>query len=213
MCKKLIVCAGMHRSGSTWLYNAVRLIIASQGLPVYGCFSSNYRQDDGRPVHVVKTHAFSPGLKGLADCIFTTRRDLRDVAASAVRMQLCRHDPSHVVEYLIRIVEQDYVPWMQFSDFELPYEEMVRDETHFIEVLGLFLGATVSGEDIRGRIEALGPGAESLLHEGHITRREPGTFAEVLPPETIHAVEKAFRGWQAQRGYSQTPDPRQTPCG
>ena len=208
MDKQVIVCAGMHRSGSTWLYNAVRLIIASSRVPVYACWVNKYKPDDGRKIHVVKTHLFYPKIREAADCIFTTRRDLRDVAASAVRKGICRSTPMDVLAYLTRIIDEDYIPWMQSSDFEVPYEDMIRDEPHFIEVLAAFMGFSVDGGEIKAEIDALDPDdPEALLSPGHITRREPGTFAETLGLPAIRAVETAFQGWQEQRGYSRRHGP------
>lgn len=214
---RLVVCAGMHRSGSTWLYNAVRLILASQMLPVYATFVSNYRKSgcsDGRPIHVVKTHRYYRDIQEAAECVFTTRRDLRDLAASAVRMGLCPSTRSGVIEYLTRVLDEDYIPWVQFSDFEMPYETMMADQERMIGILAAFMGFSVNEVAVREQIDRLThEDPETLLAPGHITKGTPGSFPETLPEDCILAVETAFQRWQEQHGYSQRPDHSQRPSG
>src|SRR5262245_49638153 len=83
----IYVCAGMYRSGSTWLYNAVRLILAKAEVP--GLAAGWIAEKDTLLKHknpVVKTHAFDADLAACETAVvLTSHRDLRDVLASLHR--------------------------------------------------------------------------------------------------------------------------------
>ena len=83
----IYVCAGMYRSGSTWLHNAVRLILARAGAP--GLAAGWIANKDFLLTHetsVVKVHAFEEDLAGREGAIvLTSHRDLRDIMASLQR--------------------------------------------------------------------------------------------------------------------------------
>jgi len=53
-----VLCAGIPRSGSTWLYNAARLLLAHAAGParVYGAWVEQYDPSHPEPWHVVKAH-------------------------------------------------------------------------------------------------------------------------------------------------------------
>ena len=60
--RKLILIAGMKRSGSTWMYNAVRLMLKDAGKDVYGCWIDDYDESNTAEFHVVKTHKWDKDL-------------------------------------------------------------------------------------------------------------------------------------------------------
>lgn len=79
-----IVIGTYYRTGSTWLYNAVRLSCLEAGLTVS-------IQGDAEPVEydtdviIHKVHLHSPELSAVADRVFTIERDLFAAEASFER--------------------------------------------------------------------------------------------------------------------------------
>ena len=82
--RKLILIAGMYRSGSTWLFNAVRMFLELKygKENVYGCYITDYKREDERQFHVVKTHEYIQEIAEAADLIVLSERDFPGIAAS-----------------------------------------------------------------------------------------------------------------------------------
>lgn len=80
---KLIVIAGIKRSGSTWMYNAVRLILKHAGYTVHIAGDGQYYQPDCKADYqIVKKHPYDPKLAAAADYVFTSDRDDEGIRAS-----------------------------------------------------------------------------------------------------------------------------------
>src|SRR3954454_11133001 len=87
MAKKVILCAGPSRSGSTWQYNIIRLLTKAAYGESYGAWVLDYDPANPAPAHVVKIHDPQHLGKLVPNAIVTGHRDLRDVLASARRMK------------------------------------------------------------------------------------------------------------------------------
>ena len=88
MKSKLIIAAGFYRSGSTWQFNALRVICELHfGKDnVYSCFSDHYSPETrAEPIHIVKIHKWNEELARQADLVFTTHRNMEDVKGSMKR--------------------------------------------------------------------------------------------------------------------------------
>ena len=80
---KLIVIAGIKRSGSTWLYNAVRLCLLHAGKTVHIAGDGQFFQADCKADYqIVKKHPFDKQLADAADYVFTSDRDDEGIRAS-----------------------------------------------------------------------------------------------------------------------------------
>ena len=126
---RLIVCAGVYRSGSTWAYNMVKLIIqaALPGVRIGGCFAENIEElapfgADHCDLVVLKTHpqqSLLSLIEFLNPPVILSVRDPRDCVASWMQMlgeefsvfqprlmkscfaalRLARHDYTHTIRY------------------------------------------------------------------------------------------------------------------
>ena len=72
-----IVTAGMKRSGSTWLFNVVRMLAERQygKRNVYSAWYGDYDRADKREVHIVKVHGFDRSLVEAGTLVFTSARE------------------------------------------------------------------------------------------------------------------------------------------
>jgi hypothetical protein len=202
---KKIACAGCHRSGSTWLFNAVRLIMETTGQEVYSCFATEYDAENTAPIHVVKCHNKRKFLLD-SDRIFTTKRDLRDIAASAVRRELI--DQSECIDYLYRLLKQEYRPWKPLSHLEIKYEDLIRNQNLYVQNIAKILRVKVKPAVIRKKIESLSiPKGEnqrdpvSLLHSNHITDGTHGSYKKTLSPYMQDLIQATFHNWLARNDY------------
>ena len=88
---KIVLCTGMPRSGSTWLFNAVRLLLQSEAAEVCSYWKGDFdalkflRSAGPEKILLLKIHRHSPVLEKKAAVIFYSIRDIRDVIASKIR--------------------------------------------------------------------------------------------------------------------------------
>jgi len=208
--KRRILCAGMHRSGSTWLFNTLRMIHIFDNESVYSYFFSEYDSSKGEnaSIHVAKTHQFDDVLDVRYDYIFTTCRDLRDIAASAVRKGIITNHTNTVVKYLRHVVSEEYENWRTYSDLEVIYEDMVHDKVCTTRDIANRLDIEIDPLVVSQAVEQL-PFPEkgqpyfrdTQIHYGHITNGTPGSYSETLSSRTINKIERQFSDWLIGHRY------------
>ena len=207
-----IVCAGLRRSGSTWLFNAVRLILEQTGESVYGCFVDRYKSENLSPIHVVKTHKYLDGLRKRARHTFMTYRDLRDIAASAVRMRLTKNSAPDIGRYLRALVAEEYNPWSPHADLQIPYEDMLDRGPLYLRQISELLAVKIDPQKVYHQLEAIRtpPTTErtydktTLLWPNHITDGRPGSYRDTLSPEVVTFINTKFGPWLESHGYEST---------
>jgi hypothetical protein len=208
---QLIVIAGMHRSGSTWLYNVARIACINAGKLTYGDFVNSYREWADltvADVHVIKTHLFIPELCDRADVVLNTVRDIRDAVASMVRRGLIPNTVDDAAECARNLIEAEHAPWRRWTNLELRYEDIVRDRTaaaaRVLAVIGL---SHVDAAEVVRDVEKLNlrvlraHDRVSQLHPDHITDGRAGGYGATLSVEAIRAIESTAADWLREFGY------------
>lgn len=150
---KVVICAGPERSGSTWLYNALRLMLQSTDYRTHsywlhkistkGLKSRGYgRQEDGVQI-VVKTHEWSDSWNPkCADVIAVTERDPCDVINSYLRVGWLHKDIEYLKTYLSSYLS-DHEKWKSVSHIVIPFEDIIDvggQEVVRLRALGALLG-------------------------------------------------------------------------
>jgi hypothetical protein len=208
----LVLCAGMPRSGSTWLYNAARLIFLNSDLTHditnYGWVGDLYALERKRRM-IVKIHDYSDKLCRLEvpKIVLYSYRDLRDALASAKRKW--GQNPS--IELADHYIKND-IKWQKNSDFIMRYEEMIKNPHAILSRLSDFL--SLPGIDVTKIISQIndlsyeGPGKKNqtynminLLHKGHITDGRHGTWENFIDKELAEQIMEKYRDWFAQNNY------------
>lgn len=120
----VIVIAGVPRSGSTWLYNAVRLICETAKLDIYACWVADYTPDEHSicDVHLVKLHN-AKDLNFPHHHVLTTQRDLDERLASLLRMGWIDPTPEAILKAAKGHQMIDSY-WRERTDFETSYENI-----------------------------------------------------------------------------------------
>lgn len=207
----LYVVAGMHRSGSTWMFNTVRLALMMAGRDVYATTAEPpalYDKDNPAPFHVVKTHAYRSSLARDAAYVMSSKRDLRDIAASMVRLGKLPNEPEPLLDFLqgeVKRLDQ----WRTYARLVGTYEEMIRDKVEYTRLLlrGLDIagGATLVSREVEAlqvpSREAKTYDPVTLLTPGHITDGCAGGYKDTLSQEVVEAIEGRFMYWLEQEGY------------
>lgn len=163
----LILSAGMPRSGSTWLYNALRLLLLERH-PGPGQLACGWVGDLARlppaPCRLVKLHEYDATLAAQASFVVWSFRDLRDAMASQFR-KFGTPPTLGLADYLIA---QD-ARWTARADHVMRYEDLLSDPAgevqRLAQALDLHLGAAASETaDSVGADASLGaPGAQASL--------------------------------------------------
>jgi hypothetical protein len=212
----VVVCAGLLRSGSAWLYNTARLAMAARG-PVHA-YPEHLHDPadpllrDPGPQQLIKAHGFRADLCERADRILITRRDLRDIAASAVRVGLVEGEFG-VVRLTGQVVAA-HRAWRPHCAAEIVFERMIADKLGATQQVidALFDGAETARPDcaaVSQAVEALEPppgerGAYdplTLMVPGHVTDGRAGSYEQTLPRKWIEVIEQLHGDWLREHGY------------
>ncbi|SMY09215.1 tetratricopeptide repeat protein [Flavimaricola marinus] len=129
------VIAGVPRSGSTWSYNAARLLCERNNLSYYAEWCEDYKPEDhpACDLHIVKLHA-PEQLIETRHRIVTSYRDLAERLASLVRVGWLADEPEAIrkaARHQATLTEY----WADKSDFEISYDDILH-RPH-IAVLGI----------------------------------------------------------------------------
>ena len=179
-----IVAGGLSRSGSTWQFNALRILMQhaakSVGLPESTVFSSHgHSIDDLQPclkerICVVKVHEFLPRVLVQADAVFVTHRDPRDVLlSSAQKIEACLLAGKQPLESAFR----SYAAWVPHACHDMRYEQMAAggaaQELHSMAVkLGIV--GVVNLLDVEAQLGQITHRAEPNVQQQQQTGLMPG---------------------------------------
>lgn len=209
----IYLCAGMYRSGSTWMYNAVRVTLSHAGVPglTAGWIAEWERLVDSRNA-VIKVHSFDARLASMAGVILVSHRDLRDMAASLHRKCQNKFFAARLSETV-----RDYMKWAERAAYDLRYERLLTGKLQELKKIASALKlparilqrldyAAICKEVDAEKFtpERAGAGsydARNLLHANHITDGRHGTWLGCLSDEIVADIETRFRSWMLAKGY------------
>ncbi|MFN3955451.1 MAG: hypothetical protein ACK4LQ_13445 [Pararhodobacter sp.] len=171
-----MVIAGVPRSGSTWLFNATRLLIEASGSTLHSAWVADYRPADHAEAdfHLVKLHQPAE-LSFACHCLLTTRRDAVSQLASLLRMGWLAPD-GEVIRTRACELRGLYEFWAARSDLEIAYDQICDQPELALQRVQAQIGLGSRGTDLSrvfdglnrlkppdtGRYDPL-----TLLHPGH----------------------------------------------
>ena len=176
---KIIIVAGIYRSGSTWLYNAIRLSLKCAKKKVYGCYVGDWNKKHKAEYHVVKLVRYDEELPHLPEleAIFTSYRNLDSIIGSMKRraenltddrfINETKHE--NISDYILNLLK-----WQQWSDYMMLYERAMRQPAQTIHQICAVLNIEPDVNLVCEKLNALkvpktGFNKTTLLHAGHIT--------------------------------------------
>lgn len=204
----VLLVAGMRHSGSTALFNILRLGMESLGLP----FESGYTEKlelekvaaSESGIFLLKTHEYRDDVAQLADFVFTTKRDLRDTVASAVRRKFPLCERLSAIEYS-KYNRQLWEIWSELSDYEFHYETHMREPARSVMNVLDAVGLQRAGAyEIAKGINALPTDQYNvtLLSPTHITDPERKlTYQDNLTQEQVYIINRNNARWLEVNGY------------
>jgi hypothetical protein len=209
--KVTILVAGMRHSGSTALFNIIRLALERNEMNFVAGYSEKIVVDEldfnQTELALLKTHELRDDILQRATFIFTTKRDLRNTVASAVRRKFPTLEKVGGATEYAKYNRSIYEQWSNKSNFEFCYEEFITQPLSVIQkvlsVIGLHKVDSVS---IYNQLMNLPTDqySKTLLSPIHITdpARERN-YLDTLTDKEIQVIDSQHAGWLQQNGYQQ----------
>ncbi len=171
---RIVLVAGVPRSGSTWAFNAARRLYTEAGTDLCAAWVDDWDRASPAPVHLVKAHQVAE-VDFTPDLVLTTARAPADCIASLVRMGWVPREPEAIRRaHAHHLRLQDH--WRAQSAIELDYDRILADPAAELARLAGVLGLEVPSDRIAAiAAELAGMRApeggsydpETLLHPGH----------------------------------------------
>ena len=170
-----IVIAGLYRSGSTWLFNVVRLICQQHGT-VYSCFGDKYEAYEAMKYdfQVVKVHKFDEiWIKD--SVILTSWRPWREVRKSMIRLRQQGHTGNKTQHIRLVSFIEDLARWNCHNNYMMHFEDIYTRPYGVINDVSAAIGLECNTRKIFNKVSKIKPPSKgvdnkTLLHAGHITK-------------------------------------------
>lgn len=160
---RLVVCAGLIRSGSTWQFNAVRVILeTATGKPVTTAHGHDgaalLKSCEGAEHCVVKLHEFDRAVLERADMVLVSHRDLRDCLLSTALMFGACYDAqpfamNHVNNHTLVSMFGHFEQWAAHAAYSMAYANLAADPLAELRRLARALRADVDVVAVRRRLD------------------------------------------------------------
>ena len=191
-----IVAAGLSRSGSTWQFNALRILLQHAakaiGQPENLVQSAHGHSVDDlqacltHRVCIVKVHEFLPRVLNQVDAVFVTHRDPRDVLlSSAQKIEACLLAGKQPLESAFR----SYAAWVPHACHDMRYERMATggaaQELHLMAIK-LGIADAVNLVDVAAQLGQVTHRAEPNTAQQVATGLMPGHLTHLTTDPGAH---------------------------
>lgn len=180
-----IITAGMYRSGTTWQFNAVRVLMELEHGEenVYSCWVDNYEQND-KKVEIIKTHKGRKSILKDADFIVTTYRRPEEIKGSMQRRaEYLKKNPDPRFsaeanvgrfEEFMRLCDKFWKPKAHYiQDFDKikgNTKELIDDYIDLFRCKNVTAQQVMEELDKQMKVPTKDYDPKTLLHHGHITK-------------------------------------------
>jgi len=206
-----ILVAGIPRSGSTRLYNIIRLILLQKfSFESLHCGWHDKFDLQKAGVHnIIKLHYFDQKWCDWADVIFTTKRDLRDILASSIDFGMLdiRFLSEEKINIFLNDIVEKYNYWKQNSDLEVIFENFEENKRQVITRIFEICKLRVDVDEVLRRIDYIAENRNNkalvgeYISKKHISNKADSTYRDRLDSETLQVVQDAFADWLKMNGY------------
>jgi len=205
---KLILAAGMPRSGSTLLYNIIRLCLENKYQDaLVSCWIEDVLDFPRGKIYLIKLHSID-GIYRIfswrASLIFYSYRDIRDVLVSRERKWGKKPSIAICKKYI-----QPDVAAKKYANYIFKYEDFSNNLEGTIRFIANKLGIEVDTSKVLNDLPSAwvdsrkntGYDKITIMHGGHSTGTEPGTWRTSLPTELQNRIKEEFSWWLKENNY------------
>lgn len=172
-----IVSGGVHRSGSTWCFNALRYILESAKLDFYSDWVGDYDANNPVKVHLVKTH-YLDKISWQADAIICSTRPTVESVASLRRMEWLADNDQNLLERFISLSLNDR-DWRNVAHYTVEYSDARANPEKVLNEMAHAIGLKLDEKkllEINEKLENLKRSKKEALDlETHIHPNHVGT--------------------------------------
>jgi len=200
---KLIISDGMPRSGSTLIFNIIKLILLSDKCykVSYGWIKDLHTLDRGN-IYLIKTQGIDWWKVLRAHKVFYSYRDIRNILISRYRMFGKKPSIEMVRKYI-----QHFKYMESKADLMLRYEDIVNDLYDTVKRIAKYLEINVVINDILNELpsasdhQGFNYSKETLLHPNHRTGTVDGEWRTLLPSTLQNQINTEFDWWFKANNY------------
>lgn len=156
---KNILVVGFPRSGSTLLYNLIRVSFIESHKEVYGCWFKDLDESLRKDYNIIKVHSFNKELLSDADYVFMTVRNVKGITSSLKRMGWYK-----TKEKLIRDLESTY-KWVEYADEIFTFKEITCDMDSILLCLKEYFSLVFDIDKVKDRVNNLIPPTGQLWYD------------------------------------------------
>lgn len=178
-----VVCAGLIRSGSTWQFNAVRIILEmATGKRVTSAHGHNgteiLRSCSAAEVCVMKIHEFDASVLAGSEMVLVSHRDLRDsLLSTALMFGACLDtqpfSTSLLINHTLVHMFGHFEAWAKHAAYSTAYAAIVEDPVAEIGRIAAALRAKVDAREVKARLdEELASSLRRVKEQVALARRE-----------------------------------------
>lgn len=149
---KIISVVGTTQSGSTMVFNLIRICLINAGFKVDSCFITNYEENDynkSADYLIIKCHEYSEKLFEISSQIFLPVRDVRDCVISW-KHRYSRNEKmsfDELIKHMSKNIDLFNI-WLKPTTIILKYEDYVIDKNKYIDNLLEKLGLDKNSIDL-----------------------------------------------------------------
>jgi|GEM_PF-2676346 hypothetical protein len=206
--------AGMSRSGSTWLYNALRLILAEKHPRLYARWVENSSGAEAvaaaADAVLIKTHDPTRFWSARATMCFTCHRDLRDIAVS-LRDMGWADDRREMLDWVDRI-RRNHDFWAPRAVRDFAYDEILGRPVELLAEMAKLCSVELSTEQCAAISAALSRldgdrnstaihDPTTLMHPRHRFDGRANRFLDGLGAEAAAEIALRHGDWLTRMGY------------
>ena len=199
---RLVLSAGMPRSGSTLLFNILRIALSKQPGQLSSGWIGDLKSIPRGSTYLLKVHDIGLHRAIRASQVFYTYRDIRDALVSNQRKF------GHASMSIARGWVKGYQFAQKHATRMISYEELTESLPETIAFLLEDLDVASSVQEVIAElpdqakdVSANGYSKDSLLHADHRTNTTAGEWREVLDPNLCDSVNAEFGWWFEENGY------------
>ena len=205
---RIVLAAGMQRSGSTWVFNVARLILKNQNPSLKAAWIDHY-VPGAETSALLKIHSPDAQWSERAETVLNCHRDLRDVIVSLHDCGWVNKEDKAAALAAAKTAREAHEYWSARSDIDLSYDEIINHSVisaqRVAKACGIALNPNEATEIIR-EVDGLVDGVttynpENLLHPSHRRDGRLGRWVGNLDAVTAEAIVSENRDWFVRFGY------------
>ena len=131
-----ILVTGIYRTGTTWLFNATRLMLKKSGYDLQPYFySTNYEYRNSENA-IIKCHVYYEHLHDEVDLVLTTFRPVEEIKQSMINLGTVEKQFENAAkpENILSFVD-DHLRWVQQASYTMDFHTMLSNPTKILSEL------------------------------------------------------------------------------